>query len=122
MRGRVRCSNSAAENLSHQGGVYRRRKNQPEVFLPEVFFAPLWGHGHPRVWVMDVRAQMLVSARFRGPARSLFLTWAVHTNDPGTSAGYPARKLSLWAVLLFLSIGGLEDKSMEKENRERKST
>ena len=31
-----------------------------------------------------------------------FLTRDVRTNDPGTSAEYPAPKLSLWADVLFL--------------------
>ena len=48
----------------------------------------------PCVQVMNVCTQMLVFRRFRGPARS-FLIQDVHTNDPGTSTGYPARKLSL---------------------------
>ena len=39
----------------------RKRKEQPEIYLPEVFLALPWGHGHLRVRVMDVCTQMFVS-------------------------------------------------------------
>ena len=49
---------------------FRERKISPKVFCPK-FFLHQGGHGRPRVRVMDVRTQMLVFPRFKGPARSL---------------------------------------------------
>ena len=62
-------------------------------------FAPLWGHGRPRVWVIDVRSQMLVFQDFDGLPEVL----------TGTSARTtPERPRDIWSenflfVLLFRS-------------------
>ena len=50
---------------------------------------------------MGVRAPMLVFPWLPEPARS-FWTQDVRTNDPGTSAGYPAQTLSLWTSFPFV--------------------
>ena len=49
-------------------GLFRKNslqgtKDQSDVFLPEVFFAPPWGHGHLRVQVMDVHPQTVCSSK-----------------------------------------------------------
>ena len=55
-----------------------------------------------------------------------FLTRGVRTNDPGTSAGYPARKLSLWAVISFLNLDGPAIRNVNRgdwrESTRRKKT
>ena len=51
--------------------------------------------------VMDVRAQMLVFPRFRGPARRFWPGTSTRMTLDGTSAGHPARWLSLWAVFFI---------------------
>ena len=56
----------------------RERKFSPK-FLTEFFKSP-WGHGRPRLRVMDVRTKMLVFPGIRGPDSSFC---------PRTSAGYP---------------------------------
>ena len=75
-------------------------KNQPDVFLPTVFCPPppgSWtsahsGHGCPHPHACSPKVSSCPK----------FLSRDVHTNDPGTSVGYPAQKLSLWAVSSFL--------------------
>ena len=53
----------------------RQKRSGPKGFLLEVLCALVesWTSarlGHERVWVMDVRTQIVVFPRFRGPARS----------------------------------------------------
>ena len=76
--------------------LFRKRKSSPKFFCPKFFYP--WGHGRPRIRVPN--------ACFSEVSRACpkFLTRDVHTNDPRTSAGYPARKLSLWAVFAFLTV------------------
>ena len=60
-------------------------KIQPEVFLTEVlFFHPPWGHGRPRVRVMDVRTEMLFFQDFEG-LTEVFAT----ARPPGYLRGRP---------------------------------
>ena len=41
-------------------------ENSARSFSDRSCFEPPWGHGRPRPWVMDVRAEMLVFPGFRG--------------------------------------------------------
>ena len=77
--------------------TYRETDRERKRFSARSFFAPSWGHGRPHVPVMDVRTQMLVFSKV-SRACPKFLARDVRANEPGMSAGYPARKLSLWAL------------------------
>ena len=59
-----------------RGTCFRKQKISQEFFCTKFFCTPS-GHGRPRVRVMDVRPQIFVFPRFRGPARGFW---------PGTSA------------------------------------
>ena len=62
-----------------------------------------FGCGRPRLWVMDVRTEMLVVFQdFEGPTEVLPGTSA--GISAWTSAGYPAPKLTLWAAFSFLTL------------------
>ena len=78
-------------------------ENSARSFSDRSFFQPPWGHGRPRLRVMDVRTEMLVFPGFRGPDRS-FCPRTSAGISAWTSAGYPAPKLTLWADFLFLMI------------------
>ena len=63
-----------------------------------------WGHGRPRLRVMDVRTKMLVFfPRFQGLDRS-FCPRTSAGISAWTSAGYPAPKLTLWAAFFVLDL------------------
>ena len=59
---------------------HRERKFSPKFFWPKFFWTP-WGHGRPRLRVMDVRAEMLV---FFQDFEGLTEVFA-----PGRPPGYP---------------------------------
>ena len=84
--------------ISLAAGKKLGNENSAEVFLTEVFFETPWGHGRPRLRVMDVRTKMRVFfAGFRGLDRS-FCPRTSAGISAWMSAGYPAPKLTLWAV------------------------
>ena len=76
-------------------------ENSARSFSDRSFFEPPWGHGHPRLRVMDVRTEMLVFPGFRGLDRS-FCPRTSARISAWTSAGYPAPKLTLSADFSFL--------------------
>ena len=81
------------------------RRISPKFFCPKLFCAP-WGRGRPRFRVMDVRTQNACIACYSKVSRACpkFLTQNVRTNDPGTSAGYPAQKLSVGVCFFVLEM------------------
>ena len=83
--------------------VFRERKLSPKIFVK-----PPWGHGRPRLRVMDVRTEMLFFPGFRGPDRS-FCPRTSAGKSARTSAGYPAPKPTVWVALSFLSIWSVSD-------------
>ena len=68
-------------------------ENSARSFSDRSSFEPPWGHGRPRLRVMDVRTEMLVFPGFRGPDRS-FCPRTSAGISAWTSAGYPAPKLT----------------------------
>ena len=62
----------------------RERKFSPKFFWPKFFWTP-WGHGRPRLRVMDVRTEMLV---FFQDFESL-----TEVSAPGRPPGYPCGRL-----------------------------
>ena len=79
-------------------------ENSAQSFSDRSFFEPPWGHGRPRLRVMDVRTEMLAFPGFRGPDRS-FCPRTSAGISAWRSAGYPAPKLTLWAAFSFLKDG-----------------
>ena len=67
-------NNSSAQKVGNE--------NSARSFSDRSFFEPPWGHGRPRLRVMDVRTEMLVFPGFRGLDRSFC---------PRTSAGISAK-------------------------------
>ena len=62
--------------------------NSGWIFSGQSFFwTLLWGHGRPRLQIMDVRAEMLVVPRFRGFDRS-FCSQTSARISAWTSTGY----------------------------------
>ena len=57
-----------ASHLDLQHSFFRKtplamvlgNENSARSFSDRSFFEPPWGHGRPRLWVMDVRTEMLV--------------------------------------------------------------
>ena len=80
-----------------------RERKFSQKFSDRSFFKAPWGHGRPRLRVMDVRTEMLIFPGFRGPDRS-FCPWTSGRISARTSAGYPAPKLTLWAAFSFLNM------------------
>ena len=79
-------------------------ENSAWSFSDRSFWKPPWGHGRPRLWVMDVRTDMLVFPGFRGRDRSFCPRMSAGISAR-MSAGYPAPKLTLWAAFSFLKEG-----------------
>ena len=77
-------------------------ENSARSFSDRSFLKPPWGHGRPRLRVMDVRTEMLIFPGFRGPDRS-FCPRTSARISAWASAGYPAPKLTLWAAFSFLT-------------------
>ena len=77
--------------------------NENSLFLTEMLFETPWGHGRPRLWVMNVRTEMLVLPGFRGLDRS-FCPWKSAGISGRTYAGHPAPQLTLWAAFSFLNL------------------
>ena len=64
------------------------RFQQVKKFSDRSFFEPPWGHGRPRLRVMDVRAEMLVFQDFEG---------LTEVFAPGRPPGYPrGRPQDIW--------------------------
>ena len=97
---RPNCSHSVSQKVKRIGN-----ENSAQSFPDRSFFEPRWGHGRPRLRVMDVRAEMLGFPGFRGLDRS-FCPRTSAGISAWTSAGYPAPKLTLWAVFSFLNVSG----------------
>ena len=78
-------------------------ENSARSFSDRSFSEPPWGHGRPRLRVMDVRTEMHVFPGFRGLDRS-FCPRTSAGISAWTSAGDPAPELTLWADFLFLNL------------------
>ena len=114
------CTGDAFEKIPVVGGFGESRKpwlfqtwlfaifigneNSARSFSDRSFFEHPSGHGCPRLWVMDVRTEMLVFPGFRGLDRSFWPRTSAGISA-WTSAGYPAPKFTLWAAFSFLILG-----------------
>ena len=68
------------------------------MFFWQKFLKSPWGHGRPRLRVLDVRAEMLVFQDFEGLTEVF-----APGRPPGHPCGCPAPKLTLWAAFSFLN-------------------
>ena len=76
-------------------------ENAAQSFSDQLFLEIPYGRGRPRLGVMDVRGENACFSRI-WRALTEVLGRDVRANDPRMSAGYPSKKLPLWAEFSFL--------------------